>query len=217
MYNDPQIKDDILSELEWNPQIDPEDIGVEVHDGAVTLNGHVPTYAQKYAAKQCAKRVAGVHALVDKIDVRLGADKDRSDSEVAEKIAHVLEWSVSIPGQDIQAEVKNGFVTLSGDVDWNYQSQSVVNRIKDICGVTGISNLIKVKTRASTYNIKQKIKAALDRHAQLEASKIDINVSGSEVTLTGTVESIEEMDRVEEAVWSAAGVTKINDELRVAT
>ena len=217
MINDSKIKDDILNELEWNPRVDPEDIGVEVHDGAVTLTGHVRTFFQKLAAKQCAKGVTGVHALVDNIEVRLGSGKGRADDDIAEKIAHVLEWSVSIPNKDIQAEVKNGFVTLNGNVDWNYQRQNVVDRIWDIRGVTGVSNLIKVKTRASTYDIKQKIKVALDRHAQLEASKINIDVSGGEVTLSGTVESIVEMDRVEDAAWSATGVTKVVDNLRVAT
>lgn len=216
MINDSKIKEDILSELEWNPRIDPEDIGIEVHDGAVTLTGHVRTYFQKLAAKHCAKSVAGVHALVDNIEVRLGSGKSPSDDDIAEKIAHVLEWSVSIPNKDIQAEVKNGFVTLNGNLDWNYQSQNVVDRIWDIRGVTGISNQIKVKTRASTYDIKQKIKTALERHAQLEPSKISIDVSGDEVTLSGTVESFVELDRVEDAVWSATGVTKIVDNLRVA-
>lgn len=216
MINDSRIKDDILSELEWNPRVDPEDIGVEVHDGAVTLTGHVHNYFQKTAAAQCAKKVAGVHALVDNVEIRLG-NKGRDDSEVAEKVAHVLEWSVSIPNQDIQAEVNNGFVTLKGNVDWNYQRQNVVDRVWDIRGVTGVVNLIKVKTRASTYDIKQKIKEALDRHAELEASRITIDVSGGEVTLSGTVESIEEMDRVEDAAWSATGVTKIVDNLRVST
>ncbi len=216
MKTDSQIKQDVLEELKWDPEIDHTKIGITVSDGAVTLTGHVANYAQKLAAKQAAKGVNGVQAVVDKIDVRLESQYRTSDEGLAERIAHVLTWNVSIPGKSIKAEVKNGVVTLTGELEWQYQRANVRQNIEHISGVINVIDLMTVKPTASSSDVQQRITDALKRHADIEASNISVMASDGTVTLSGTVDSLAEMDRVERAAWAAPGVAKVVDNLRVA-
>ncbi len=215
MKTDSQLKQDVTAELQWDAEIDEAKIGVAVSNGAVTLSGHIPTYLQKLAAKQAVKRVSGVTAVVDHIDVLLESLHRTTDEGLAERIANVLRWNVSVPGSGIQAEIKNGIVTLTGEVEWQYQRANIVANIAHVGGVINVDNLIALKPRAHTSDIRHRISDALKRHADVEAGKVSIAISNGTVTLTGSVGSLEEMDRVEDAVWAAPGVTKVIDNLRV--
>lgn len=216
MKSDAQIQQDVLSELKWSPEIDEAHIGVTVHNGAAALTGHVPTYRQKRAAIDAAKRVADVKAVVDNVAVRLESEMRMTDEGLAERIANVLKWNVSIKSNAVKAEVKNGIVTLTGEVDWQYQRANIERNIEHVGGVANVFNLITVKPRLSTFDVRQRINEALKRHAEVEASKVTISASDGTVTLSGTVESLAEMDRVEDAAWAAPGVSKVVDNLSVA-
>lgn len=216
MKTDVQLKQDVLDELQWNPEIDHTKIGVTVSDGAVTLTGHVPTYAQRLAAKRMVKGLDGVHAIVDKIDVQLESQHRTTDEGLAERIAHVLAWNVSIPGKNIKAEVKNGVVTLTGQLEWQYQRANVRKNIEHISGVINVIDLMTVKSKVASGDVRQRITDALKRHADIEAANINVMASDGTVTLSGTVDSLAEMDRVERAAWTVPGVLKVVDNLRVA-
>ena len=216
MKSDAQIKSDIVAELKWDAEVDETKIGIAVSNGAVTLSGHIPTFRQKMAAASAAKRVTGVMAIVNNIDVSLDREFRTTDEGLAERIANVLKWNVSIPGKEIKANVKNGIVTLTGQVDWQYQRTNILRNIEHVGGVVNVVDHITLKPAATATDVQQKINDALKRHADIEASKIQITVANGTVTLTGSVESIEEMDRVEDAAWTAPGVIKVVDNLRVA-
>lgn len=216
MKTDAQIKQDVVAELKWDAEIDETKIGVTVSNAAVTLSGHVPTYRQKMEAVKVTKRVAGVLAVVNNIDVKLPSEHHATDEGLAERIANVLKWNVSTMGRDIKAVVKNGVVTVTGDVEWQYQRANILKNIEHVGGVVNVVDLINLKPRATTSDVQQKIKDALKRHADIEASQIAVSVANGTATLSGTVESFEEMERVENAAWAAPGVTKVVDNLRVA-
>ena len=181
----------------------------------MTLTGHVPSYRQKIAAANSAKRVVGVLALVNNIDVRLEAENRTTDEGLAERIANVLKWNVSIPNHNLKADVKHGIVTPSGEVEWQYQRASILKNIEHVSGVVGINDRITLKPRALESDIQQKIKDALERHADFEANNIKVTVSGGTATLSGKVELMLEMDRIEHAVWAAPGVSRVVDNLRI--
>ena len=215
MKSDSQLKQDVTAELKWDPEIDEAKIGIAVNNGAVTLTGHVPTYWQKAAAAKATKRVAGVMAVVNNIDVSIESIHRTTDEGLAERIANVLKWNVSVPGREIKAEVKKGVVTLTGEVDWYYQRSNIQRNIEHVAGVANIIDNITIKPRVLTSDVQQKIKDALKRHADMEAGNVGITISNGTVTLTGTVESMEEMDRIEAAAWTAPGVSRVIDNLLV--
>jgi len=216
MKTDAQIKADVVAELKWDAEIDETKIGVAVGNGAVTLSGHSPTFRQKMEAASVAKRVKGVLAIVNKIDVLLEREFRTTDEGLAERIANVLKWNVSIPGKEIKATVKDGVVSLSGQVEWQYQRANILRNIEHVAGVVNVLDHMTVKPAATATDVQQKIKSALLRHADVEASNVMVSVANGIVTLSGTVESMEEMDRVEDAAWAAPGVTRVIDNLRVA-
>lgn len=216
MKTDAQIKQDVLTELKWNPEIKEEHIGITVEHGAVILTGHVPTYRQKVAAREAAKRVADVKAVVNSIDVRLESETRLTDEGLAERIANVLRWNVSGGGENVKAEINCGVVTLTGEVHWQHQRGGIVRSIEHVKGVRNIVDQIVVKPLVSISNVRERIKQALQRHADIEASRIGVDVVDGTVTLSGTVESLAEMDRVEDAAWAVPGVSKVVDNLSVA-
>lgn len=213
--NDSDLQRDILKELKWEPQVAETDIGVIVKDGAVTLMGTVPSYTDKIAAKRAAKRIKGVRAIADELQVKLPVQMEGSDEDIAHRIAKMFEWNAAIPADDIKAEVRNGIVTLSGAVDWHYLSNNVRRQVEDIRGVKHVINDITVRKRTTSYDVKHEIEEALRRHADVEASRVKVSVSGSTVTLEGTVDSFPEIDLIEDAAWAAQGVTRVIDHLRV--
>ena len=216
MKTDAQIKQDVLAELKWDAEIDETKIGVSVTKGAATMTGHVPTYSQKLAALKAVKRVAGVLAVVNNIDVLLESQHRATDEGLAERIANVLKWNVSTLGKDLKAEVKNGVVTLTGEAEWQYQRSNIHKAIEHVSGVVNVIDLINLKPRVSAADVQEKIKEALKRHADVEAARISVIVVNGTAPLSGTVESMDEMERVENAAWAAPGVSRVVDNLRVA-
>jgi osmotically-inducible protein OsmY len=215
MKSDTQIKQDVLDELAWDPEIEATRVGVEVKDGAVTLLGSISTYRQKFAAREAAKRIAGVRAVVDKLQIELPSQHRMSDSGLAERIAHVLNWNVSANGKDIKAEVSDGVVTLNGELEHQYERENILRNIEHVSGVANVIDLMTVKPQISATAVQRDILAALRRHAVVEAEKITVVTTNSVVTLEGCVESIDEMERAERAAWAAPGVTNVISNLKV--
>jgi osmotically-inducible protein OsmY len=209
----------VLDELKWDPRVQSSEIGVIAKDGAVTLTGNVDTYAEKLAAERAAQRVKGVRAVAGDIRVKITTQMATSDEDIAERIARMLKWNSMLRSTDIQAKVSDGRVTLTGEIDWEYQRREAARRIEDLNGVTGIFNQIKLRhqaTRASGKDIEREIKRALHRHADIEASNVRISVADGEVTLDGTIDALFERDLIEDAVWASTGVKEVRDHLTVA-
>ncbi len=207
--SDEQVKHDVLTELQWEPEVSETDIGITVHDGAVTLTGTVPSYVEKLAAKRALKRVAGVRAYADEIEVRLPSDAAITDEEIARRIAHVLEWNIQIPSDEVKAEVRAGVVTLSGQVDRHYQRTYADRQVEGVRGVISVINHIHVREQPTERDVQKEIRDALHRHADVEASNVEVMVEDGTVTLAGEVESFQEMDLIEDAAWSAPGVNRV--------
>jgi len=210
---DTAIKQDILDELKWDPKVTETEIGVTVKDGAVTLTGNVPLYSHKYAAHQAAKRIKGVRVIVDEVQVEIPSLMVGSDPDIAKHIAHIFEWNTQIPADKIKAEVKNGYVTVSGEVDWQYQRNYIQKLVEDVKGVRAVINSINIRKRAAVPDIRDAIVKALHRHAGVEADRIGILTFNGQVTLTGNVDSYLERDLIENAVWATPGVTEVLDYL----
>lgn len=213
--NDSQLQRDVLDELEWEPSINASDIGVAVKDGIVTLSGSVPSYAEKRAAERAALRVSGVKGVAEEIKVRLPSKYQRTDSEIASAALSAIRWHVFLPEDQIQVKVENGWVTLEGEVEWNYQRARAESAVRPLTGVRGVTNLIMMKPQVKPTQIREKIKRALERAADEDAGQIRVEVDGSEVTLSGSVRSYMEKDEAEWAAWSAPGVTKVRNQLHV--
>ncbi len=216
MISDADLKMNILEELDWDTKLEAAHIGVVTRDGAVTLSGHVSSFPEKYAAFSAVKAVRGVKSIADDIEVHLDARHRMDDSDVAERIAHVLSWNVAAPNDDIKAKVSNGFVTLEGDVDWDHERRQIERQVRHVRGVKGISNFINIKERASAPEVKKRIEAALQRNASLEAAGIEVLVEGDRVTLDGHVNAYFERGLAERAAWTAPGVRHVVDHLSVA-
>jgi osmotically-inducible protein OsmY len=218
MRTDQELRADILAELERDPRVRSTEIGVIVKHGAATLIGFVEDFADKVAAERAVKRLKGVRAIAEEIQVKRPAELRLTDEGIAERIAEILSWSSTFRDTDIQAEVRDGHVTLSGDVDALYQKQAAARRVGELEGVTSIFNRIRVRETAAgkrAHDIEREIVSALHRHASIEASKVRVSVSGSNVTLDGTVDALHERELIEDAVRHTAGVTDVIDNLAV--
>lgn len=215
MKTDAQLKKDVTTELEWEPSIDASHVGVAADNGVVTLTGHLNTFAEKYAIERAVQRVQGVKAIAVELDVKLDPGHRRSDSEIATAVQSALLWHALIPAERIQIKVDRGWVTLKGELDWEYQRGSAEKAVRNLTGVVGVSNAITLKPSVTPANVANRIRDALARHAQREAKHIEVMTSGSTVTLRGTVDSWAERDAAMGAAWSAPGVLKVVDDIRV--
>ena len=215
MKSDKQIQQDVMAELSWEPSVNAAHIGVEVSDGIVTLAGHVTHYAEKLNAEQAAQRVDGVKALTVEMDVTLPGASNRSDSDIAQSANSVLRWTTYLPTDHIKIKVENGRISLSGEVEWDYQRQGAVEAVHHLQGVTGVNNQITLKPQASASVVKADIEAALKRRAQKHAQAISVEVQGGDVTLTGIVNSWSERALAINSAWRAPGVRNVNDNMTV--
>lgn len=216
MIPDSTLKQRVLDELRWDTKVNHAHIGVTTSDGSVTLSGHVTNFPEKFAAGEAAKRVRGVKAIADEIDVSLPTEHRRDDGDIAQRIAHVLEWNISIPDNNIQAKVRGGFVTLNGEVEWQHQRVHIEQQVRHVGGIKGVSNHITLKTRATKDNVKQNIQDALHTNSEKEAEEIKISVSGDTVTLEGRVKAFYERDLIKQAAWATPGVRHIVDNIRIS-
>jgi osmotically-inducible protein OsmY len=215
MKTDSEIREDVIKELQWEPRIsNPEAIGVAVVDGAVTLTGHVSSYAEKLAAAKAAERVSGVRAVGNQIEVRLVDDK-RDDGDIARAIAHILEWNTNIPEDRVKARVEHGWVTLEGVVDHAYQRDEVERMVRHVRGVVGITNNIEVRPQVTAREVEKSIAETLKRHAELDANNIRVEVSDHTARLYGHVHSIHEAEVAREAAAAAPGVGRVESFLTV--
>jgi osmotically-inducible protein OsmY len=216
MKTDGEIRDDVIEELRWDPQItDPDAIGVAVKDGAVTLAGSVPTFAEKLAAARAAERVYGVNAVANELEVKL-LGGPRGDSEIATAIAHVLENNVQVPEGKVHARVQNGWVTLDGEVDYDYQRREVERMVRQVRGVIGVTDTITVRPPASPAKVQQVIEETFKREAEIDARHISVQVSDHTAKLDGHVHSLQEASAARAAAAAAPGIAAVESHLVVS-
>jgi osmotically-inducible protein OsmY len=215
MNSGSELKQDVIDELMWEPDINATEIGVAVNDGVVTLSGYVDTYHEKLAAERAAQGVFGVKAVVQEIKVRLPGSLQRSDEDIARAAANALEWTASVPLDRIKVKVQNGWITLSGQVDWRYQRDAAEDAVCNLMGVVGVSNQITVKPSPKLTEIKTKIESAFQRNALLDARRIDVQVRGDRVILEGSVRSYAEKKEAEQVACSAPGICEVENRIAV--
>jgi osmotically-inducible protein OsmY len=216
MRSDEEIERDVKEELKWDPDLDATDIAVSVKNGVVTLTGFTRSYSDKLEAEAAAKRVAGVLAVANDIEVRLPAIDQRPDPDIARDAVAALKAQLPISHDRIKVIVKDGWITLEGAVEWQYQKSTAEQAVRKIKGVKGVTNLITVKPSVEPTEIQRKIQEAFRRSAELDANRITVETRGSEVILRGTVRSWIEREEAERVAWSAPGVTKVVDEIVVS-
>jgi len=216
MKTDFQLQQDVLDELLWDPSLDSAEIGVSVNDGVVTLSGVVNSYTKKLAAEKAAKRIKDVKAVAMEIDVHFFNGEGKSDIDIAHAGLNALSWSTVVPKDSVTIKVEDSWLTLDGEVEWQYQKQAAENLVKDLQGVKGVTNLIRLKPTPTQSIVKDAIRKALERSADVEAAAINIITEGNHIIIKGKVRSWGERNEVEKAVWATPGVVDVKDELIVA-
>lgn len=215
MSSDFQLRQDVLEEIEFEPAVDAAHIGVAAHAGVVTLSGFVSNYAEKLAAERAARRVKGVRAIAEEIEVRLPSDTKTADDEIARRAVDILGWWVGVPAEQIGITVEKGMVVLTGNVEAAFQKADAEAAVYKLSGVVGIRNLIRVGSPVDTGAVRQKIENALQRRAQLDASGITIQSSGGRVVLSGRVRAWHERNLAEQAAWAAPGVAEVRNDIEI--
>jgi osmotically-inducible protein OsmY len=217
MKSDVELRRAVLDELEWEPSIDGAEIGVTAHAGIVTLTGTVKNYSEKMAAERVTKRLQGVKAIANDIEVRLRGSSERTDPEIARTAVEILKWRTVVPHDRIKIVVNRGWVTLEGEVDWQYQKYAAFDAIHHLDGVKGVSNMITVKPRVSATEVKSRIEAAFRRSAELDGEKVRVEAHDGKVTLHGRLRTWAERDEADRTAWAAPGVTEVENLIEVVT
>jgi osmotically-inducible protein OsmY len=212
---DNELKRDIEDALNWEPSVDAADVGVSVDNGIVTLRGDVTSYAAKAAAERVTLRVYGVKAVANDLNVRLPGDHQRTDSDIAQAAVNALQWNTMLPANRVSVAVGNGFITLKGNVDWQYQKDVAARVVRELTGVRGVANEILVQPHARVAEVQDKIEAAFKRSAEIDARRISVTAQDGKVVLTGHVRSWAERQEAERAAWAAPGVKQVDDRLSV--
>jgi osmotically-inducible protein OsmY len=215
MRTDSEIQRDIEDEMRWDPSLANDDIAVAVRDGVVTLAGYVKSYLDKWQAERVAGKVRGVKAIANDLQVKLPSSSERPDPDIARAAIDALKWNIAVPADRIKVKVDNRWVTLEGDVDWNFEREAAERAVRSLTGVKGVTNLITVRARPTPQDVKRKIKEALERHAEFDAERITVDVDGNKAILRGTVRSYAEKRDAERAARNAPGITEVENDLTV--
>ena len=211
-----ELQRHVMDELAWEPRVDAAEIGVSVESGIVILNGTVKSFPEKWAAERAAQRVLGVRAVTDEIAVKLPGNSEHTDTDIARAAANSLEWNTSVPHNRIKLLVKDGFITLDGNVEFYYQKNEAEQAIRNLTGVKGVYNEIAVKPVVLAADIKSKIEKALERAAEVDAKKISVEAQNSRVILRGNVRTWVEREEAVRAAWAAPGVSDVQNDIRIA-
>lgn len=215
MEADRKIQQDVIAELDFDPSLDASHIGVAAYDGAVTLTGHVASFAEKLAAEQAAFRVRGVRAVAQELEVHLPSDRKTADDEVAERVARILKWDIAVPDDKIHARIENGIVTLTGEVAWQYQRRAAENAVQRLSGIIDVINHIRVRPLVNVGDVRVRIEDALRRRAELDSARIQVEATNGTVTLEGYVHDLGEIEAASRAAWSATGVNAVVNHLKI--
>jgi osmotically-inducible protein OsmY len=212
---DEEIQRDVLAELKWDARVQPNEIGVMVKDGIATLTGWVDSYVKRWAAEDAAHRVRGVKAVANDIEIRLPTSLERTDADIAAAVTRAME-DAGVPIDKLDVTVSKGWVTLRGEVEWQYLREDAERAVRRLTGVKGVTNLITITPRVPPSDIKSRIEQALVRRAELDAHRISVEVDGSKVILRGTVRSWAEKQEAERVAWLAPGVTSVDNRLVIS-
>jgi len=215
MNNDQELQKNVLEAIRWEPFLVNDNIGVSAHDGVVTLTGTVNSYIKKTHSEFAAKSVAGVKAVIEELEVRFDTHDEKTDSEIADDVLKALKLNLVVPQEKIQVKVEDGWVTLDGEVQWNYQKEAAKEALQNLSGIKRLTNNILIKSDAADAVEKKTIEHALLRYSATSDQNIRIHVDGKTVTLNGSVQSFHQKDKAEQVVWNTPGVAEVHNELLI--
>lgn len=215
--SDEQIQRDVLEELKWDARVQPNEIGVSVTDGVVSLTGWVDSYTKKWVSERTAHRVRGVKAVANDIEVRLPSSVDRTDADIAAAATRALQWDAFVPIERLDVTVSRGWVTLQGEVEWQYQRRAAERAVRRLSGVRGVTNLVAVRPRIKPApdDLRHRIEDAMVRSAETDAERVRVEVNGDQIILSGTVRAWSEKEEAERVAWSAPGVSSVDNRVMV--